>query len=344
MLLPFWALLRGAWALGTGDLVMAPVLVGVASLIVQTHLSFVYVVGIVALTAIGAAVWSPAAPAGRTVGTADRRPSWRRRCWPRQSSPCWPGSSHSSTRSPGRATSSPWPPPARRAMGRPSGCASGHGWSPPSSPSRRGGLGPASARRSSPRGGHRRHQRRRRRGERRRRVAATLGLLVVGAVLGAVSSSVGGGAPARPCPRGPRRRRRDRRPRHDRRHPREPDRAQPPPAALAVADLDARAARPPCRRRRCHRRRAGSSAGRRRGRRRVRRRSPSRPTPRPRARHGSAITRRPSLPAARPARGLRPDGAVLYDTSVLRFAEPYSGPTLAALGRATASTWSSPTR
>jgi hypothetical protein len=47
MLLPFWALLVMGWAVASGHLVFAPIVVGVASLLVQTHLSFVYVVAIV---------------------------------------------------------------------------------------------------------------------------------------------------------------------------------------------------------------------------------------------------------------------------------------------------------
>ena len=58
MLLPFWCLLVMCWALAAGDLVMAPFVVGIASLLIQTHLSFVYVVALVgaatvAMTAIG---------------------------------------------------------------------------------------------------------------------------------------------------------------------------------------------------------------------------------------------------------------------------------------------------
>jgi hypothetical protein len=47
MILPFWALLVMCWALASGHLVFAPIIVGVASLLVQTHLSFVYVVALV---------------------------------------------------------------------------------------------------------------------------------------------------------------------------------------------------------------------------------------------------------------------------------------------------------
>ncbi len=78
MLLAFWAFLVVAWALGTGDLVMAPVLVGVASLIVQTHLSFVYVVTIVMVAAFGGAVWSTRSAGWAGGSDIDRRPSWRR--------------------------------------------------------------------------------------------------------------------------------------------------------------------------------------------------------------------------------------------------------------------------
>ena len=49
MILPFWALLVMCWALAAGDVVVAPVVVGIASLILQTHLSFVYVVALIVL-------------------------------------------------------------------------------------------------------------------------------------------------------------------------------------------------------------------------------------------------------------------------------------------------------
>jgi len=65
MLLPFWAFLVVVWALATGAWTMLPFAVGVASLIVQTHLSFVYVVAIVGL-------------AGMTGAVAADRASWRR--------------------------------------------------------------------------------------------------------------------------------------------------------------------------------------------------------------------------------------------------------------------------
>jgi hypothetical protein len=58
LILPFWALLIMCWALATGELVMAPFVVGIASLLVQTHLSYVYVVAVIgaatlAITAVG---------------------------------------------------------------------------------------------------------------------------------------------------------------------------------------------------------------------------------------------------------------------------------------------------
>lgn len=58
MILPCWAFLVAGWALSCGDLTIAPWIVGLASLIVQTHLSFVFVVGLVGAAAIvGAAVF-----------------------------------------------------------------------------------------------------------------------------------------------------------------------------------------------------------------------------------------------------------------------------------------------
>jgi hypothetical protein len=47
LLLPFWCLLLMLWALASGDLLMAPFVVGIASLLVQTHLSYVYVVSLI---------------------------------------------------------------------------------------------------------------------------------------------------------------------------------------------------------------------------------------------------------------------------------------------------------
>ena len=73
MILPFWAFLVGAWALSCGDVALAPWLVGVASLLVQTHLSFVFLIAIVGAAAIGGAVVVVAATTARRVGDADRR-------------------------------------------------------------------------------------------------------------------------------------------------------------------------------------------------------------------------------------------------------------------------------
>ena len=71
MILPFWSFVIVAWALASGDRVMAPVAVGLASLIVQTHLSFVYVLAIIGLTGVGLGAW----PFTREPMP---RPPWRR--------------------------------------------------------------------------------------------------------------------------------------------------------------------------------------------------------------------------------------------------------------------------
>ena len=67
LILPFWALLVMSWGLSAGDLWMSPFVAGIASLLVQTHLTFVYVLlGVVAATiAIGAAgvAWRASDPA-----------------------------------------------------------------------------------------------------------------------------------------------------------------------------------------------------------------------------------------------------------------------------------------
>ena len=76
MVLPFWALLVTLWAFSTGELAAAPWAIGLASLIVQTHLSFVYVVAI-----IGAAAAAAGAVARRRDHAddgGDERRSWRR--------------------------------------------------------------------------------------------------------------------------------------------------------------------------------------------------------------------------------------------------------------------------
>jgi hypothetical protein len=75
MVLPFWLLLVLAWGVTSGDLVLLPWLVGVAGLVVQTHLSFVYVVAAVGAAALAAGLlWRPAPRAG----LPPERASWRR--------------------------------------------------------------------------------------------------------------------------------------------------------------------------------------------------------------------------------------------------------------------------
>ena len=66
MILPFWLVLVLASGIASGDLVLLPWFVGVASVVVQTHLSFVYVVGGIGAAAIvaGLARPSPRATAG----------------------------------------------------------------------------------------------------------------------------------------------------------------------------------------------------------------------------------------------------------------------------------------
>jgi hypothetical protein len=70
MILPFWLVLVLAWGVATGDLVLLPWLVGVASLVVQTHLSFVYVTAAVGAAAVAVGLgW----PAGRDDRRSARR-------------------------------------------------------------------------------------------------------------------------------------------------------------------------------------------------------------------------------------------------------------------------------
>jgi hypothetical protein len=70
MILPFWLVLVLAWGVATGDLVLLPWLVGVASLVVQTHLSFVYVTAAVGAAAVVVGLgW----PAGRDDRRSPRR-------------------------------------------------------------------------------------------------------------------------------------------------------------------------------------------------------------------------------------------------------------------------------
>ena len=52
MLLPFWALLILLWALAAGQLWTLPWVLGIASLLLQTHLAFAYVVAIIGVAAI----------------------------------------------------------------------------------------------------------------------------------------------------------------------------------------------------------------------------------------------------------------------------------------------------
>lgn len=70
MVLPWWALLVGLWAVSTGVLGAAPWSVGLASLIVQTHLSFAFVIAIVGVFALVGAIFSV-----RLDGSAWRRPA-----------------------------------------------------------------------------------------------------------------------------------------------------------------------------------------------------------------------------------------------------------------------------
>lgn len=70
MIFPFWSFLVVMWALGTGDPVMAPIALGLASLIIQTHLSFVYLLVVVGVTGAGLASWS-----ARHAGSGRR---WRK--------------------------------------------------------------------------------------------------------------------------------------------------------------------------------------------------------------------------------------------------------------------------
>ena len=56
MLLPFWALLILLWALAAGQLWTLPWALGIASLLLQTHLAFAYVVAIIGVAAIVAGV------------------------------------------------------------------------------------------------------------------------------------------------------------------------------------------------------------------------------------------------------------------------------------------------
>ena len=79
MLLPFWCLLLMCWALAAGHLVMAPFVVGIASLLVQTHLSFVYVVaisGAASVAMVAVASWRVARYGGM-AWRRERAALWR---------------------------------------------------------------------------------------------------------------------------------------------------------------------------------------------------------------------------------------------------------------------------
>jgi hypothetical protein len=81
MILPCWALLMCLWALSTGALWAAPWAVGAASLLVQTHLSFVYVVAVVGLAAVASAVfllWRERSAASTGTATGPTMADWRR--------------------------------------------------------------------------------------------------------------------------------------------------------------------------------------------------------------------------------------------------------------------------
>ncbi len=148
LILPFWTLLVMSWGLASGDLWMSPFVVGIASLLVQTHLTFVYVLVVVISASVAMAA---AGIAQRASGGRERRPheqpSLRTSDSGAWASPPSRGVSRSSTSSPARATS----PTSLPAAGEtPSASASGSGpaSSPRSLPSRPGGHGPGSARSS----------------------------------------------------------------------------------------------------------------------------------------------------------------------------------------------------
>ena len=80
MILPFWAFLVMVWALSCGDVALLPWIVGLASLIVQTHLSFVYVVAVVGAAGVGRRAWSSIRrdADGRPAPGRRRGAAWRR--------------------------------------------------------------------------------------------------------------------------------------------------------------------------------------------------------------------------------------------------------------------------
>ena len=52
MILPFWALLVMCWSLAAGEVIVGPFVTALASLVVQTHLSFVYIVGVIVAASV----------------------------------------------------------------------------------------------------------------------------------------------------------------------------------------------------------------------------------------------------------------------------------------------------
>jgi hypothetical protein len=82
LILPFWALLVMSWGLAAGDVWMIPFIVGVASLLVQTHLTFAYVLVVVISASVAMAV---AGIGRRASGGLERlpreQPSLRRVGW-----------------------------------------------------------------------------------------------------------------------------------------------------------------------------------------------------------------------------------------------------------------------
>ncbi len=77
MILPCWALLMWLWALASGDLWAVPWVVGLGSFLVQTHLSFVYLVAIVGLAA-GVAAFVTLRRDGAGPDGERAPPEWRR--------------------------------------------------------------------------------------------------------------------------------------------------------------------------------------------------------------------------------------------------------------------------
>jgi len=87
LVLPFTAFLVVAAAVAAGDVVLVPWLLGVGSLVVQTHLSHAVVVGVLSLAAIGACVWQSRRTADRSemgdVGAVAESDATGRTAWHR---------------------------------------------------------------------------------------------------------------------------------------------------------------------------------------------------------------------------------------------------------------------